>query len=345
MGEGMSFKSVNLAVTLVAASLCMGTAKGSEYYEGKTISVIVGNDAGSGYDAYARLLTRHMGKYIPGAPPFVVRNMPGAGSIVAAQHMSQVAPKDGTAIATLFPGALVEPLTGDPAKYRYDPTKFEYLGTADSGTRLCFTMASSPVKTIEDARTQKVIIAGTAAGSSTTDYAWFMNALAGTKFEVVTGYKGPGDIFLAMERGEAAGICSVDSGTLMTLRPDWLATGKINVLVQAALEPNPTFSKYGLPPLWDFIQGENRAVAELIVSQQVFGRPFLAPPGTSQEAMAILRKAFMDAMKDEALLAEAAKMKLDINPRSGEEIAALVKKVYASPADLIEKMKKALRPG
>ncbi len=206
-------------------------------------------------------------------------------------------------------------------------------------------MANSPIKTIEDARRQKVIIAGTAAGSSTTDYAWFMNALAGTKFEVVTGYKGPGDIFLAMERGEAGGICSIDSGTLMTLRPDWLASGKINVLVQAALEPNPAFSKYGVPLLRDFVQGENRAVAELIVSQQVFGRPFLAPPGTWPDAMTILRKAFMDSMKDDALLAEAARMKLDINPRSGEDIAALVKKIYASPPDLIEKMKKALRPG
>ena len=131
--------------SIAAIALCLASgamAQTSPYFENKAITVIVGNDAGSGYDAYARLLTRHMGKHIPGNPNFVVRNMPGAGSIVAAQHVFNVAPKDGTLIATLFPGALVEPLTGDPAKYRYDPTKFEYIGTADSGTRLCFTMAS-----------------------------------------------------------------------------------------------------------------------------------------------------------------------------------------------------------
>lgn len=333
-----------MRMTCAALALCVASsamAQGASYFEGKSIAMTVGNDAGSGYDAYARLLARHMGKHIPGAPSFVVRNMPGAGSIVAAQHMFNVAAKDGTAMATLFPGALVEPLTGDPSKYRYDPTKFEYIGTADSGTRLCFTMASSPVKTFDDARRQKVVIAGTAAGSSTTDYAWFMNALAGTKFEVVTGYKGPGDLFLALERGEAAGVCSLDSGTLMTLRPDWISSGKINVIVQAGLETN---ARFAAPPMQNFMSGENRDVAELIVSQQVFGRPFLAPPGTAQEPLGILRKAFMAAMKDEALLAEAMKMNLDINPRDGETIATLVKKVYASPPAMIEKMKKALRP-
>ncbi len=330
--------------SIAAIALCLASgamAQTSPYFENKAITVIVGNDAGSGYDAYARLLTRHMGKHIPGNPNFVVRNMPGAGSIVAAQHVFNVAPKDGTLIATLFPGALVEPLTGDPAKYRYDPTKFEYIGTADSGTRLCFTMASSPVKTFEDARKQKVVIAGTAAGSSTTDYSWFLNALAGTKFEVVTGYKGPGDLFLALERGEAAGVCSLDSGTLMTMRPDWISSGRINVIVQAGLETNARFKA---PPMQDFMSGENREVAELIVSQQVFGRPFLAPPGTASEPRDILRSAFMAAMKDEALLAEATKMKLDINPKGGAEIGALVAKIYSSPPALIEKMKKALRP-
>ena len=316
----------------------------AEYYENKTITLIAGNDAGSGYDAYARLAARHMSKYIPGKPAFVVRNMPGAGSVVAAQHMYNVAPKDGTTIAILFPGALLEPLTGDPAKYRYDPTKFEYIGTADSGTRLCFMMANSAVQTLEDARNQKVIIGGTAAGSSTTDYAWFMNALAGTKFEVVTGYKGPGDILLALERGEAAGICALDSGTLLTMRPDWISSGRIKVFLQAGLEPNPRYSALGVPPMQNFMSGENLAIAELIVSQQVFARPFVAPPGTSRQALDILRAAFMPAMADSALLEEAAKMKLDINPKSGAEIAGLVRKIYASPPEIIEKMKKALRP-
>ncbi len=331
------------ALALVAG-LYTSATDAADYYEGKTINLIVGNDAGSGYDAYARLTARHMSKYIPGKPAFVVRNMPGAGSVVAAQHMYAVAPKDGTSIAILFPGALLEPLTGDPAKFRYDPTRFEYIGTADSGTRLCFMMANSAVQTLEDARKQKVIIGGTAAGSSTTDYAWFLNALAGTKFEVVTGYKGPGDILLALERGEAAGICALDSGTLLTMRPDWISSGKIKVFLQAGIEANPRYSQLGVPPMQDFMSGENLAIAELIVSQQVFARPFVAPPQTSNEAMLILRAAFMATMQDQVLLEEANKMKLDINPKPGDEIAGLVKKIYASAPDIIEKMKKALRP-
>ena len=126
MVDGMNPGSMRFLCALaLAAATSLNGVHAAEYYEGKSITMIVGNDVGSGYDAYARLLTRHMGKYIPGAPQFVVRNMPGAGSIVAAQHMGNVAPKDGSTIAILFPGALVEPLTGDPAKYRYDPTKFE----------------------------------------------------------------------------------------------------------------------------------------------------------------------------------------------------------------------------
>lgn len=326
------------ALTLTSSTFC---ASASDFYQGKQINMIVGVDAGSGYDAYARLLTRHMGKYIPGNPNFVVQNMPGAGSITASQYLANIAAKDGTVIGSVFPGALAEPMTGDASKFRYQPTKFEYLGTMDSGTRLCFSMADSGIRSIEDLRQRKAVTAGTAAGSSTTDYAWFMNALAGTKFEVVTGYKGPGDVFLALERGEATAVCSLDSATINSLRPDWISTGKINLLMQAGLEPSPRFKA---PPVWNFIKPEDKPVVELIVGQQFFGRPFLAPPGTPPQALAILRKAFMQAVQDPALLAEAEKMKLEIHPKSGEQVAALINKMYSAPPDIIERMKKALRP-
>ncbi|MDB5594976.1 MAG: efflux transporter protein [Hyphomicrobiales bacterium] len=329
-----------LALGLLS-SLASLPAQAAGFYEGKQITLIVGGDAGSAYDAYSRLLSRHMGRHIEGNPSFIIQNMPGAGSIIAAQYLSNIATKDGTVFAMLFPGSLVEPLTGEAAKYHYSPVNFDYIGTADSGTRLCLTMASSGVRTIEDARSRKVVMAGTAPGSSTTDYAWFMNDLAGTKFEVIAGYKGPGDVLLAMERGEAAGVCALDSATVASLRPDWIATGKVNVLVQAGLEVNPNFKA---PPLWDFIKGDNRAVAELIVSQQVFGRPFLAPPGTAAEPLRILRAAFMAAMKDPALLEEAKRLKLDVNPKSGEEIAALVKEMYSASPAVMKRLKKALRP-
>lgn len=327
---------VPLALAAPAAAQAAGN-----FYEGKIITVVVGNPAGSGYDAYARLLTRHMGKYIPGNPGFIVQNMPGAGSMTAAQHIANVAPKDGTTIGTLVPGAIFEPLIEGEARFRYSPGKFEYLGSADSGTRLCFTSKDSPIKTVEDARKQKVIVASTAPQSSATDYALFMNALADTKFDIVMGYKGPADLLLAMERGEAAGVCALDSATVNSIRPDWLANDKINILAQAGLQPSPDIKA---PTIFDFIKGENRAVAEMIVSQQEFSRPFMAPPGTPAAQVQILRAAFMQTMKDPELVAEAEKMRIGVAAKSGEEITEIVRKLYATPAPLVERARKILRP-
>ena len=343
MRRAWHFVSRAVLSSSVVASLCAANVASAApaYFEGKQISVVVGNPAGSGYDAYARLLTRHMGKHLPGNPTFIVQNMPGAGSITAAQYLANVAPKDGTVIGTLVPGAIFEPLIEGQAKFRYAPGKFEYIGTADSGTRLCFTSAASGIKTVEDASKAKVIVASTAPQSSATDYALFMNALAGTKFEIVMGYKGPADLLLAMERGEAAGICALDSATIASIRPDWIQTGKINLLVQAGLDVNPDIKA---PPIWDYIKGDNRAVAELIVGQQEYGRPFMAPPGTPAGAVKILRKAFMDTMKDPELLAEADKMKIGVRAKSGEEIAAIITKMYESSPELIERTRKVLRP-
>lgn len=344
IAKGRRHWLVAMGVIALAGVLASGAVRAEDFYQGKTIGIVVGNDAGSGYDAYARLLARHMPKHIPGKPAIIIQNMPGAASMTAALYLYAVAPKDGTVFGILFPGALVEPLTGDPAKYRYDPTKLAYIGTADSGTRLCFTSASSKVRTFADARTTKAVMAATQQGSSSWDYPHFLNALGGAKFEVVTGYKGPGDMLLAMERGEAEGVCGLDVSTVRTLRPDWFGASKVNFLVQAGLEPKPDLTQLGIPSIWDFITGENRKVAELIVSQQVFGRPFLAPPGVPEPQLKMLRAAFMAAWTDPELVAEAKKMKLEVNPLGGDEVAALVTRLYATPKDLLARMTKAIRP-
>jgi tripartite-type tricarboxylate transporter receptor subunit TctC len=319
----------------------LSAAETGAFYEGKQITVIVGNPSGGGYDVYARLLARHMGKYLPGRPAFLVQNMPGAGSINAAQHLANMAAKDGTAIGVLVPGAIFDPLIEGASKFRYQPGKLEYIGSADSGTRICFTSKQSGISTFDDARKTKVIVASTAPQSSATDYALFMNALAGTKFEVVLGYKGPAELLLAMERGEAAGVCALDSATVASIRPEWLEEGRMNLLVQAGLQPNPEIKA---PSMWEFIKGEERAVAELIVSQQEFGRPFMAPPGTPPEALKLLRDAFNAALKDPELLAEAGKMKLGVSPKTGEEVAATVNKLYGAAPALVERARQILRP-
>jgi len=342
----IAWRGIASAVVTVLALEFLGAGaayagEASPFYEGKQITIVVGNPAGSGYDAYARLVARHFGKYLPGHPGFVIQNMPGAGSIVAAQFLSNVAAKDGTTIGILVPGAFFEPLIEDEGKFHYSPGKFEFIGSADSGTRLCFTSKASGIKTIADASKSKVIMASTAPQSSATDYANFMNALAGTKFQVVMGYKGPADLLLAMERGEAAGVCALDSATLASIRPDWIETGKVNLLAQAGLKVDPSIKA---PPIWDYIKGDNRAVAELIVGQQEFGRPFVAPPGTPKAQVKTLRTAFMATMKDPQLVAEAGKMRIGVNAKSGEEIAAIIHKMYQSPPELIARVKKTLRP-
>lgn len=341
-GRTATLKAALMVIT--AFSLGGASALGADqppFYQGKQITVVVGNPAGGGYDVYARLLARHMPKHLPGQPGFIVQNLPGAGSINAAQHLANVAAKDGTAIGVLVPGAIFDPLIEGKAKFRYDPVKFEYIGSADSGTRICFTSKQSGVQTIEDVRKTKVLVASTAPQSSATDYALFMNALADTKFEVVLGYKGPADLLLAMERGEVAGVCALDSATVASIRPDWLEDGKINLLVQAGLQP---VSEIKAPSMWNFITGENRRVAELIVSQQEFGRPFMAPSGIPPEALKLLREAFNAALKDPELIAEAAKMKLGLSPKTGDEVAAIVSKLYAATPDLVERARRILRP-
>lgn len=316
-------------------------AKAQEFYKGKQITIIVGNPAGSGFDAYARLLARHMGKHIPGQPSFVVQNMPGAGSVTAAQYLMNIAPRDGTTIGIVVPGAIFDPLIEGETKFQYSPHRFIYIGSADSGTRICFTSKQSGVKTIADARQTRVVVASTAPQSSATDYALMMNALAGTRFDVVMGYKGPADLILATERGEAQGVCALDSGTIATIKPDWHSGDAFHLLAQVGLKPAPEIPA---PSIWDFVTGPDRAVAELIVSQQEFSRPFIAPPETPRPQIDILRSAFISTMKDIDLIAEATKMRIGVNAKDGEEITEIVRKLYSSPPELVARVKQILRP-
>lgn len=334
--------------SLLGAALSAGlasTAAAQDFYKGKTVTIIVGNPAGSGYDAYGRLLARHMPRHIPGNPQMIVQNMPGAGSVRAADYNYNIAPADGTAFTLAMPGTFVEPLTSPPGKYRYDPVKFAYIGTMDSGTRVCVTSAKSKVKSVADARQTKAIMAATAPSSSAFQYPRFMNALMGTKWEIVTGYQGPGDVFLAVDRGEADGACGLDVSTFKALRPDWLAKRQVNMIAQFGLEPSKPLQEIGMPSHWGFLlDPDDRKLVELIVAQQVFQRPYMAPPATPPDRLNVLRTAFMAAMKDPELLDEAARQNLDLNPRDGAAVEALVKQIYAAPKDLVARMQKVIAP-
>jgi len=336
------------AGVIVLALLGMGAGQGAraaDYYTGKTIEMLVGADVGGGYDIYARLVARHMPRFIPGAPVMVARNMPGAGSAIAGAQLYGKSPRDGMVIGALMPGAIMGRILDERASTLFDPTKFVYIGTADSGTRVCITMGNAQTKTYEDALRQRTIMAASQAGGATRDYEALHNHATGTKFDIVSGYKGTSDIMLAMERGEAAGLCGLDYSSLKSQKPDWLRDKTINILVQDALEPEPELTAMGVPTIWPFIKNElDRKAVELVLSQQLFGRSYVLPPGAAPEAVAILRKAFAATVADADFLADAAKARVSITASSGERLQEVVTRVHSAPKEVVARAKQIIEP-
>jgi tripartite-type tricarboxylate transporter receptor subunit TctC len=333
-------------IAAIAVALALtGPAPAADTFAGKTIELVVGSDVGGGYDIYTRTIARHIARHIPGNPTVVVKNMPGAGSGRAAGYINAVAPKDGTSIGAVFPGIVMGPLLDERAERLFDPTKFTFVGTADSGTRVCATFQNSATKTFDDALRQKTRMGSSALGASTRDYVIFKRKTTGVNFELVMGYKGSADILLAMERGEVDGICGWDWSSVKSQRSEWVRDGKLNILVQVGLEPDAELTKLNVPPLWNFIKSdEDRKAIELIVSQQQFQRPYIAPPGVPAEQTAMLRAAFEATMRDPQFLEDAAKTRIDINALSGTKVQELVEKIYATPKSVVDRAKEILRP-
>jgi tripartite-type tricarboxylate transporter receptor subunit TctC len=333
------------AMAAVAASgYIAANAQTDDFYAGKTIHIVVGAGPGGGYDTYSRTLANHLAKHLPGSPTIVVENMPGAGSTKAAEHIATSAPKDGTVIGAIFPGAIVGPLFDERMEVRYRPTELAYLGTADSGTRVCVTYETAETDSFEGAKERKTIVGASASGGSTRDYPLLLNNLAGTQFDIISGYEGTREITLAMERGEVGGICGWDWSSLKSQKADWVEQGKLNFLVQIALEPDPELAEMGVPEVWDFLDTDEREAVELIVSQQVFQRPYVAPPGTPEERLDLLRQAFMATMQDPDFRAEAESAGLSITPLPGERVEALVEKMYGASKEVVEQAKQAMEP-
>jgi tripartite-type tricarboxylate transporter receptor subunit TctC len=338
-------RMLGILIASTAVVIAAPPAQAADYYAGKTIELVVGADAGGGYDIYARTLARHLGRHIGGHPTVIVKNMPGAGSTRAGIYIGTVASKDGGALGAMMPGAIIGPLLDDRPNTQFDPTKVVYVGTADSGVRVCVTFQNSKIKTFADAQRTKTVLGATAAGGATRDYAYLHNHTASTKFEVVSGYQGTADIALAMERGEVDGLCGWDWSSVKSQKSDWLRDRKINILVQVALEPEAELTRLGVPHIWQFVsKPDDRKVAELVVSQQVFQRSYIAPPGTPAEQIAILRAAFDATMADPDFLADAEKMKLSITPLPGAKVQELIERLYKTPKDFVERAKAVIKP-
>jgi len=335
-----------LAVTLTALVVSLVPAEAQDtveaFYRGKAINLYIGSSAGGGYDTYARVLARHFGKYIPGNPTVVPQNMPGAGSNKLSGYIYSVAPKDGTAIGAIFPGAVLAPLLAD-APLQHDPNKLIYIGSANSDVYTCVVRSETPVKTFGDVLTREVIVGATSDGGTSRDMPSLSNNVLGAKFRIVSGYAGTKEIALALERKEVDGLCGFGWTSINASYPDWLTRGVVRILVQENAKGHPDLNRMGVPLSVDFAKtAEDRQVMELVYTQAIFGRPFVAPPGVPPERVAALRKAFMAAFADKELLAEAQKIKLDIEALSGEEVQGLVTKAFSLPPKVIERAKQSL---
>ncbi len=333
------------AVALGAAAFATtsaGAQSVEEFYRGKQITLLVGSGAGGGYDAYARVFARYAIKHLPGAPSIVIKNVPAAGGMAAANMLYANVDHEGLTIAAQTNGIAMDPLFGNAAAH-FDSRKFNWLGSMGKLQNVCATWHTSPVTTIEQARQTPVTVAGAGATSNSVIVPKILNALVGTRFKVIAGYEpGQGDR-LAVESGEVDGVCGLAWSTLKATRPNWIADKLLHVLVQMALKKLPDLPD--VPAALDVVTDPSaKSVLELILIRQEMGRPFAAPPGVPADRVAALRRAFDATMADPEFLAEAQKALLEIEPLTGEDIDRLLARAWSAPRDIVARAAELAEP-
>ena len=339
MGQRRASSISGVLAGLLAGVFIAGAAAAQTVsYEGKTLRMIIPSGAGGGYDTYARVLSAHLAKHLPGNPTIVNQNMPGASGMVGTNWAaSDAAPKDGTVIVATYNALLLEPMWDNP-QVKYDPRKFEWIGSIGKQQQICVTWHTSPIKTIEQAKEREVVVSATGATGNAATMPKMLNAMLGTKFKVVTGYS-TAESRLAVERGEAEGVCGLSYSTLKASNPDWITNKRINVLMQTGTTPQEGLEK--VPLLINLVtDADTKKVLGLLAFQGELGRPFLMPPGTPKEYVAAMRKAFDETMKDPAFLADAEKSRLEVDPVSGAEMDKMIKDAFETPKKLVEEAAK-----
>jgi tripartite-type tricarboxylate transporter receptor subunit TctC len=322
---------------VLAACLQTAGASAADFYSGKTITILVASDAGGGYDTYTRLLGRYIQKYIPGAPSIVVQDEPGGGGLRASQEIYAVVEKDGTKIGNLRASNMLDSILNVRGG-EIDPNKFEWLGNMASDTDLCTFSRDSGVKSFDDLKNKEVTIGASGTGSQGYSFPHAINDVLHTQMKIIPGYKGTGDRILAVQQGELQGNCGMNASTVTSLYPQLLAQGEIVPIMQSGLQPYSALPNVPLTQSFATTEEQKRILVS-IFSQMDIARVFAAPPGTPKDRVEILRKAFMQAMSDPALVEEAKKMKLDLDPMTGENVA----KVVGQMANLTPELKAAVR--
>ncbi len=332
-------RSALLAAALaLAAGLPAGAQTPEEFYKGKTIDFVIGYPPGGSNDVWGRIVTRHIGKHIPGKPAVVPKNTPGAGSFLAINQVFNVLPKDGTVIAIGAPTAALDERLGSQG-VRFKTAELSWIGRVDSLINMVFMWKTSPVQTITQAQQKEATLSGTGAGSTVSVYPTVLNHVIGTKFKLIMGYKGSNEAMLAVERGEVEGH-STSWTALKVAHPDWLRDKNVAILVQFALRRHLEMAD--VPTAVELARNdEERAILAAVMNATEVGTAFFTTPGVPADRLAALRRAFDATMKDPEFLAEVEKTRLAISPIGGEELQKLVAEVASLPPDIVEKVRAA----
>jgi tripartite-type tricarboxylate transporter receptor subunit TctC len=340
----MKLSAQALRVVLLAAALACCAAPANAQSQ---VSVLIGTTPGGGYDVYARALVRHIGRHLPGQPTVIAKNVPGAGGLTLANYLYNRAPADGSEFATVQNGLpfekLFQTLSPEGRNALFDATRFGWIGSITQTVFLTVTWHTAAVKTLKDATRRQAIRGASATSSDSYVLAMLTNRLLDTKFKVVHGYPGAAEVDLAVEKGEVEGEASKDWTTLTSTRPQWIKEGKINILVQMGMKPHTDLKD--VPMAIDLAKTpEDRNVMEVVFAKFGMSRPFLAPPGLAPERLAALRRAFDATVRDEAFLADARKLGMEVDPVRGEDVEALVARIMGTPAALAQRARDVLRP-
>lgn len=329
-----------IAASVLAVSSGAVAQSEADFFKGKDVTVSVGVGPGGGYDTYARIFARHLGKHVPGNPNVVVKNEPGAGSLRLAVRLYNAARKDGTELALIPSSVALEPLFGN-ADAQFETGKFLWIGNLDSDVSSCGVWKHANVKSWEDLKTREIVFGATGPSAITSIHPNVMAALLGLKIKVIPGYAGTRDINIAMQRAEADATCGMYMSTIRSQYKANVDAGELSILMTFGKQRTPDFPN--VPSLFELVKpGEDRQLAELIFGADAIGRPITAPPGLSPARLATLRKAFDDTVKDPDYIAEAAKIGLSIVSMPGAELQKQFAAFYETPKPVVEKAKKAM---
>jgi tripartite-type tricarboxylate transporter receptor subunit TctC len=330
-------KTSLIAMTALAAATIAAPVHAEDFYQGKTINLIVGIAPGSGYDLNARTLARYMVNHIPGHPTIVVQNQPGAGSVTLVNKLYNAGPFDGLTFGAGFGGMPTAPLLA-PTGTRFDALKLNWLGSTNQEIHVSYVWQTAPVQSFQDLLTKQLIVGAQAPGTTQYDFPVIANAIFGTKYKVISGYEGTPQIHTAMERGEIQGVGATAYTTLVALNQAWLTEGKVKVILQWGPKKAPGLEN--VPSAIDFAKTDaDKELIKLAQARLVFGRPFFMPPKVPADRVDIMRKAFDDTVKDPEFLAEEKKLKLDVDPLSGAQVAKILADAYATPPDVVARLK------